>query len=598
MSDAPRTQPSFAGPTMRGGVFRLVVLICCLPIAAAFSQSLRLVDVTRESGVDFHHHSSPEKKHIVESMSGGVALFDFDGDGRLDIYLVNSLTVQTADQPHLAPSRLYRNQGDGTFRDVTASAGVGLHAWGMGVSVADYDGDGDIDLYVTCLGPNRLFRNNGDGTFTDVAAEAGVADRRWSVGSTWGDYDRDGDLDLFVSNYTNATLETLDQFGEQAHCRFRGIPIQCDPRVYPGAGDALFRNNGDGTFSDVARTAGVDDPDLYYGLGAMWVDLDEDGWLDLYVANDERPCFVYRNLRNGRFSEEGILSGAAVAEEGTETGSMGVTFGDYDRDGRIDIYVTNFAYEYNHLFRQEEPFVFLDMAIPSRTAEQTLHMVGWGTEFFDYDNDGWLDLIVANGHLYPQVEILPGVGQRVSAFGQEVQASYRHPKLLFRNRGDGTFDDVTARFGVALMEPRVSRGLAVGDLDNDGDLDVVVNDLDGAPMVLRNDGGNQAGNWLRVVLRGQAKNRQAIGARVILTAQGGVQRGTVRSGSSYLSQSDTRLHFGLGAATEALLEVLWPDGSRSRRGPVAANTEVVIDQPPSAMGTVPNSPAVGDSPQF
>ncbi len=557
----------------------LVFQCSLLAVAPSAGSPLRFVDITRESGVDFHHHSSAEKKHIVEAMSGGVALFDFDNDGWLDIYLVNSLTVETAGRPQLAPSRLYRNNHDGTFRDVTDRAGVALFGWGMGVSAADYDGDGHIDLYVTCLGPNRLFGNNGDGTFSEVAVQAGVADPRWSMGSTWGDYDRDGDLDLFVASYTNATLETLDQFGAQAHCQFRGIPIQCDPRVYPGAGDALFRNNGDGTFTDVSQAAGVHDPDLYYGLGAMWVDLDEDGWLDLYVANDERPCFVYRNLGNRTFSEEGILSGAAVAEEGTETGSMGVTFGDYDRDGKVDIYVTNFAYEYNHLFRQEEPFVFLDVAIPSRTADPTLHMVGWGTEFLDYDNDGWLDLVIANGHLYPQVEILPGVGQRVSAFGREVQASYRHPKLLFRNRGDGSFEDVSTKLGPALMEPRVSRGLAVGDLDNDGDLDFVVNDLDGVPMVLRNDGGNQAGNWLRVVLRGKGKNRQAIGGRVILTAQGAVQRGTVRSGSSYLSQSDIRLHFGVGGATEVSLEVLWPNGSRTRRGQVPVNAEIIIGEP-------------------
>jgi enediyne biosynthesis protein E4 len=486
-----------------------IFLMLDLPLKG---ETIRFVDITESSGIDFFHHSSPEKKHIVEAMSGGVALFDFDNDGWLDIFFVNSLTVETAGAPERAPSGLYRNNRDGTFTDVTDKAGVALNGWGMGTVVADYNGDGWLDLYVTCLGPNKLYRNNGDGTFTEVGAAAGVDDRRWSTGATFGDYDRDGDLDLFVANYTDATLENLDRFGEKAHCNYRGIPIQCDPRVYDGAGDSLYRNNGDGIFTEVSREAGVSDPDRYYGLGATWVDVDEDGWPDLYVANDERPCFLYRNLGNGHFQDEGFLSGAAVAEEGTETGSMGIALGDYDRDGRLDIYVTNFAYEYNSLYRQDSEFLFIDMSIASRTGDASVNLVGWGTEFFDYNNDGWLDLIAANGHLYPQVEELPGVGQRITAFGLAVQAGYRQPKSLFRNRGDGTFSNASEEVGAALTEPRVSRGLAVGDLDNDGDLDVVVNDLDGPPMVLRNDGGNEAGNWLRIRLEGAAPNRFAVGA--------------------------------------------------------------------------------------
>lgn len=539
------------------------------------NSQVQFVDVTKEAGLDFRHFSSPQKKHILDSMSGGVALFDFDGDNLLDIYFVSGLTTETAMNPEAGPSRLYRNRGNLDFTDVSQTAGVATPGWAMGAAAADYDGDGDLDLYVTCLGPNRLYRNNGDGSFTEVGATAGVADHRWSAGAAFADYDLDGDLDLFVANYVDVTLDTIGRFGDEAHCSFRGTPIQCDPRFYEGAGDALYRNNGDGTFSDMSTEAGVSDPQGYYGMGVIWEDFDSDGYPDLYVANDSRPSFLYRNLKNGSFEEIGILSGAALSEEGLEQGSMGLATGDYDRDGLIDIHATNFAYEYNSLYHAEEPFLFTDVTVAAKLADTSLARVGWGTSFLDFNNDGQLDLLAVNGHLYPAVDDLPGVGQRVSSYSLVEPGRYRQSSLLYQNLGDGTFTDATAQVGLDLAKPRVGRGAAVGDLDNDGDLDIVINSLDGPPALLRNDGGNSK-NWLRVVLVGPPGNLFAVGARVELVADG-TQIRTVKAGSSYLSQEDLRPLFGLGQLEEVeRIVVIWPDGRRTTVLNPKVNSEVQI----------------------
>ncbi len=532
--------------------------------SAVLANSVQFIDITKDTEITFSHRSSPEKKYIVESMSGGVVLFDYDNDGWLDIYFVNSLTVDSADSPRSSKSHLYRNNRDGTFTDVTDQAGVGYPGWGMGAAVGDYDDDAWLDLYVTCLGTNKLYHNNGDGTFTEVAHKTGVAEGRWSTGCAFGDYDNDGDLDLFVSNYVDFKLDDLPEFGKGNLCQYRGIPVQCGPRGLPGAGDALYRNNGDGTFTDMAKNAGVHDPDGYYGLGAVWTDVNGDGLIDLFVANDSRPNFLYQNNGNGTFTELGFLSGTAASEDGIEQGSMGIALGDYDHDGRIDFFVTNFADEYNALYHHDGQFTYTDMSFVSRIAESSFPYVGWGTEFFDYDNDGWVDLLLVNGHVYPQVD------------NASVGTSYAQRKLLYRNNRDGTFSEISSQAGAALLEKRASRGTAFGDLDNDGDVDVVINDLDGAPMVLRNEGGNRR-NWIRIKAQSPTKNRFGIGARIRVVAGDLAQKSEIRSGGSYISQNDLRVHFGLGNRKSVdLIEVHWPGGGVTRLENIEVNQEITV----------------------
>jgi enediyne biosynthesis protein E4 len=526
----------------------------------------RFTDITEQAGVAFNHVSSPEKRYIVESMSGGVALFDYDNDGRLDIYLVNSLTVELVKSKGKTKSVLYRNNGDGTFSDVTGKAGVGNVGWGMGVAVADYNNDGFEDLYVTCVGPNRLFKNNGDGTFSDVTDRAGVGDPRWSAGAAFFDYDADGRLDLFVSNYVAFDFQNLPEFGKGKLCQYKGIPVQCGPRGLPGDGDSLYHNNGDGTFADVTKKAGVADPNGFYGLGVIASDFDDDGLIDLFVANDSTPNFHYKNNGDGTFKEVGFTSGTAVNENGSEQGSMGVTVGDYNHDGRLDLFVTNFDDDYNTLYRNDGRGSFTDVSHAARVAAVSLPFVGWGTKFFDYDNDGWVDLFVANGHVYPQIP------------------SYRQRNFVHRNNRDGTFSDAPAPLGALAPEKRVGRGAAFGDLDNDGDVDIVLNNLDGAAQVLRNEGGS-ANNSVLVKLVGTKSNRGAVGARVKVVAGDLVQADEVRSGDSYLSQSDTRLHFGLEKRAKVdLIEVRWPGGAVERVTGVAANKILTITEGRGLVG--------------
>jgi len=538
--------------------------------------SVQFVDITQAAGIRFVHFSAPEKKYIVESMSGGLGLFDYNNDGYLDIYFTNCLTVDAGDDPKKAPSALYRNNGDGTFTDVTEGSGLAYPGWAHGVAAGDYDGDGWADLYVTCLGPNRLYHNNGDGTFTDVTAKAGVDDTRWSAGAAFGDYDNDGDLDLFVSNYVDFQLSDLPEFGKGKFCNYRGVPVQCGPRGLPGAGDSLFRNNGDGTFANVTKEAGVTDPEGRYGLTALWSDLDADGWIDLYVDNDAWPNFLYKNNRDGTFTENAFFAGCAVGEDGNEQGSMGLTIGDYNHDGLLDIYITNFSDEYNTLYRQEGEMTFADVSYAAKVAQPTLPFVGWSTKFFDYDNDGWVDLLVVNGHVYPQME------------NASLGTTYMQRKLLFRNNREGSFSEVAASAGEALMVRQVSRGVGFGDLDNDGDIDAVVNNLDGTPMILRNDGGNR-NNWINIRTVGAKLNPQGLGARVKVVAGDLVQVDEVRSGGSYISQNDTRLHFGLEKRDRVdLIEVHWPGGQVDRAENINANQFVTIQE---AKGLIQQAPA-------
>ncbi|HEV7745119.1 MAG TPA: CRTAC1 family protein [Pyrinomonadaceae bacterium] len=521
---------------------------------------VQFTDITKQAGIKFTHVFSPDKKYIAESMGGGVALFDYDNDGYLDIYFVNSLTVDLAKAHRKTASALYHNNGNNSFTDVTSKSGLADIGFGMGVAAGDYNNDGFVDLYVTCLGPNHLFKNNGNGSFTDVTLKARVNDPRWSTGAAFLDYDGDGNLDLFVSNYVGFDFEHLPEFGVGRTCQFKGVPVQCGPRGLPGAGDSLYHNNGDGTFSDVSKRAGVSDPNGYYGLGVICSDFDEDGFVDIFVANDSTPNFFYHNNGDGTFKEIAFISGTAVNESGSEQGCMGVTLGDYDHDGKLDLFITNFDDEYNVLYHNDGRNSFTDISFKAKVAEVSLPYVGWGTNFLDYDNDGWVDLFVANGHVYPQ------------------RGQYRQRELLHHNNRDGTFSEIAAQAGPALIEERVGRGAAFGDLDNDGDVDVVVADLDGSPQLLRNDGGNSNSSVL-IKLVGGKSGRDGIGARVKIVAGDLVQLDEVRSGGSYLSQSDLRLHFGLQKRSKLdLVEVRWPTGVVDRLANLEANKILTISE--------------------
>ena len=519
-----------------------LLVVVSFRLSARQKSAIVFTDITAQAGITFKHVASPEKKYIVESMSGGVALIDYDNDGYLDIFFVNSLTVDLVKSGSKTRSALYHNNGNGAFTDVTDKAGLADIGWGMGVTVGDYNNDGWDDLYVTCLGANRLLKNNGNGTFNDVTKNAGVGDTRWSTGAAFVDYDNDGKLDLFVANYVDFDVNHLPEFGSSRTCQFKGVPVQCGPRGLPGAGDSLYHNNGDGTFTDVSKKAGVSDPSGYYGLGVICSDLDDDGLVDIFVANDSTPNFLYHNNGDGTFKEIGFPSGTAVNENGSEQGSMGVTLGDYDHDGKLDLFITNFDDDYNTLYHNDGKGSFTDVSYAAKVAAVSLPLVGWATKFFDYDNDGWVDLLVVNGHVYPQ---LP---------------TYRQRNLIHHNNRDGTFSEIAEQLGAPFTEKRSGRGAAFGDIDNDGDVDVVINNLDGSPQLLRDDGGN-ANNSLLIKTIGVKSNRDGIGARVKVVSGDLTQIDEVHSGGSYLSQNDLRLHFGLEKRTKIdLIEIRWPSG--------------------------------------
>jgi enediyne biosynthesis protein E4 len=532
----------------------------------------QLVDITDSTGIKFEHLSSSDKKYIVESMGGGVALIDYDRDGLPDIYFTNAPTVDMALAGQKARGALYHNNGDGTFTDVTEKAGVGYPCFAMGAVVGDYNNDGWPDLLVTCLGGLVLYRNNGDGTFTDVTKQAGLNDVQFATGAAFGDYDGDGWVDLFVSHYVDFHLDDLPKFGSSKTCQYHGLAVQCGPRGLKGAGDLLFHNNGDGTFTDVSKAAGVDDPHGYYGLGAVWSDFNDDGRLDLFVANDSTPNFLYRNDGKGHFTDVAFLAGAAVSQDGSEQAGMGVALGDYLHSGRLSLFVTHFSEEYAALFRSDGGMSFTDVSFQAGVAAPTIPYVGWGTAFFDFDNDGWLDLFMVNGHVYPQVDTL------------DVGARYREPKLLFLNRHDGTFDNISELVGPAIRVPQVSRGAAFGDLFNDGRVDIVVENLDGKPMILRNEGGNH-NHWIEFELTGAKSNRLALNARLKAVAGDLVQVDEVRSGGSYLSQNDLRIHFGLGSHERLdRVDIFWPSGKTETINNLAADRLYAVKE---GEGVVP-----------
>jgi enediyne biosynthesis protein E4 len=517
-------------------------------------------DIAKKAGLSGWTHTmgTPEKNFIIETTGSGVGLIDYDNDGWLDIYLVNGSSydamIGKTPSPHAA---LFHNNHDGTFTDVAAKALVTNDRWGIGVAIGDYDNDGWPDIYVSNFGKNRLYHNNHDGTFTDVAEKAGVTLGNWSTGATWGDYDGDGKLDLFVPGYVHYDIANQPASGGKdvsySFCQFRGEKVMCGPRGLKGEPDHLFHNNGDGTFTDVSEKAGVADKNAYYGFASVFIDVNNDGKPDLLVANDSTPNYLYINKGDGTFEDASYASGYALNENGRETASMGIAVGDYRNNGLMDIYNTTFSDDYNPLYRNDGDANFTDISYQLGIAEPTIPFLGWGTAFLDFDNDGWKDLVIANGHVYPQVDH--------TAWG----TTWAQRPLLFRNIDGKKFDLEPAVEGTALANVYVGRGMSVGDLFNDGKLDVVINVLDGHPALLRNVSPDNH-HWIELKLVGGPKSpRDAIGATVYLLADGKKQREDVFSGGSFASTHDPRVHFGLGNSTAIdSIEVHWPSGAKEQ----------------------------------
>ena len=540
----------------------------------------QLVDITKSTGIVFDHKSSPEAKFIAESMSGGVALIDYDGDGWPDIYFTNAQSVDMALHGVMSRSALFHNNRDGTFTDVTDKAGVGYPCWAMGAVVGDYNNDGRQDLLVTCLNGVVLYRNNGDGTFTDVTKESRLAaDKGWATGAAFGDYDNDGRADLFISHYVDFHLDNLPAMGSGKACKYLGLDVQCGPRGLIGVPDSLYHNNGDGTFTDVSKQAGVDDAERRYGLTSIWSDFNNDGKLDLFVTNDGEANYLYQGDGAGKFEDMALLAGVAANEDGVEQANMGVAHGDYLHTGRMSLALSHFDVEYTALYTNEGSMNFTDSSIASGIARGTQGFVGWGDAFVDFSNNGWLDFFQVDGHVYPQVDTT------------HTATHYLQPKRLFLNRHDGTFQNISQRVGPALGILQVSRGLAVGDLFNDGRMEAVVENLVGAPMILRPEGGPK-NHWVSFQLEGVTCNRLALNARLRVTTGDLVQLGEVLSGGSYLSQNDLRLHFGLGSH-EVIdqVDVLWPDGKVESLTHLAAEKFYVVREGKGVVASKSTEPS-------
>ena len=519
-------------------------------------------DVTQAAGLSGWRHEmgTPQKKYILETDGSGVGLIDYDNDGWLDIYLVNGSTYDAISGKRTPPhAALFHNNHDGTFTDVAEKAGVTNDRWGFGVAIGDFDNDGWPDIFVANFGKNRLYHNNHDGTFTDVAEQAGVTLGNWSNGATWGDYDGDGRLDLFVSGYVHYDLNNQpsaeDGTASNAHCQMRGVPVMCGPRGLPGEPDHLFHNNGDGTFTDVSVKAGVSDPNRFYGFTAIFVDVNNDGKLDLLVANDSEQNYLYINKGDGTFDDQSYVSGFAFNFDGREIASMGLAAGDYLNNGFVDVLDTDFSDDYKALYRNDGNANFTDVGREAGFVQMAVPFVGWGDGLIDYDNDGWKDLMMINGHVYPQVD--------EHAWG----TTYAERPLLFHNNHHGKFDYVPPVKGSGLAVVVPGRGAAFGDLFNNGKIDVVINPVDGPPVLLKNVNPDHH-HWVELKLVGGAdpktgrrSPRDAVGAAVYLTANGMRQREDVMSGGSYISSNDQRAHFGLGDATDAgTAEIHWPSG--------------------------------------
>lgn len=511
------------------------------------------------------------KKYILEATGCGCAFIDYDNDGWMDIFLLSGTRLENV--PAGTSNRLYQNNRDGTFTDVTEKTGLTALGWASAVCVGDYNNDGFEDLFCTFFGQNRLYRNNGDGTFTDVTKAAGLwnEQERWGAGCSFLDYNRDGHLDLFVSNYLRFSFEHAPVPGANSNCNWKGIPVECGPRGLPTGKHSLFRNNGDGTFTDVSQQAGISKATESYGMTVVAADFDEDGWPDIYVACDSTPSLLFMNNHDGTFREEGIERGVALSDDGAEQAGMGVGIGDYDLDGHLDLFKTHFADDANVLYHNDGSGNFDDTTRSSRLGVETRYIC-WGAGILDLDNDGFPDLFMVTGSVYPSVE------QKLPQYANKT------PRAVFRNLGNGTFEELTEAAGPGVAEAHCSRGCAFGDFDNDGDLDILIVNLNEPPSLLRNDlSGKQ--NWLKLKLEGVKSNRSAIGARVLVHYGDKTQAQAVVSQSSFYSSNDPRLHFGLGSATMADVEVYWPNGGHEAFKRISANQLVTLKE---GVGNVPN----------
>ena len=526
-----------------------------------------MVDVTRAAGLDFHLTcGSLEKRYIMESMCGGIAVFDYDNDGWMDIFLVNGSTLEDMRAGKCHPSKLYRNNHDGTFTDVTAKSGLRHCGWGFGAAVGDYDNDGREDLYITYLDGAVLYHNNGDGSFSDVTSRANVGNSgHWGTSASFGDYDNDGYLDLYVANYVDLDLDHLPEFGKGAFCQYRGIPVSCGPRGLKGGRDRLYHNNGNGTFTDVTEKLNIDTGN-YYGLGVLWLDYDLDGCLDLYVADDSSPSLLYHNDCRGGFTEVGSEVGVAYSADGREQAGMGIDSADYDNDGWPDIVKTNFSDDANNLYHNDHNGQFTDMAGAAGFGAVSIPFLAFGVKFLDFDNDGWKDIFVANGHVNPQVD--------QHSFG----VTYAERALLFHSLRGGKFEEIGIKAGFAMTRRYVARGAATGDFLNSGAEDLLISVLNGSPVLLRNQ-TEKRGHWLRIKTVGTRSNHDGFGARVEIKAGAMTQNAEVRANSSFESANDPRLHFGLGSATRVeSIVVHWPSGKVDRLDGEAADQELVIEE--------------------
>jgi hypothetical protein len=543
---------------------------------------VNFVNVAKSAGlnVKFVFGGEHKNKYLLETTGCGAAFYDYDNDGWLDIFLVNGMRLEGFSAGDKPINRLFKNNRDGTFTDVTMKAGLAHSGWGQGVCIGDYDNDGFEDLFVSYFGHNVLYHNNGDGTFTDVSEKAGVAGtgKAWGTGCAFVDYDRDGKLDLFVANYIDMDLATAP-VPESGPCLYKGVMVACGPPGLKGSKNLLYHNNGDGTFTDVSKSAGIEQANGTYGLGVLTGDFDNDGWPDIYVADDSTASLFYQNQKNGKFQDISLDAGCALSADGKPQAGMGVSAGDYDLDGNLDIVKTNFAGDTPTLYHNLGSATFEDVTFQAGLGKHT-QFLGWGCGFFDFDNDGWPDILICNGHVYPEVEQL------------RTEAGYPQRKLLYRNLRNGHFEDISMNVGPGISEPTASRGCAFGDFDNDGDIDFVVNCVNDFPQLVRCDSSVQ-NNWIKVRTIGTKSNRSGIGARLRCVVQmpgetkPHQQIDEVRSGGGYLSQSDLRVHFGIGKATKVdLLEIRWPSGLVQALNDVKVNQLIYVKEGEGIVRTV------------
>ena len=557
-------------------IFALTFLLCLAQLFANAQTSastnpfpVTLTNIARQAGLTEKTIYGDEKKnrYLLETTGCGVAFIDFDNDGLQDLFFVNGTRLDPLPKNVPAPTnRLYRNKGDGTFEDVTAKAGLTRTNWGQSVSVGDYDNDGFDDLFVSAFGKNALYHNNGNGTFTDVGEKAGVANNvsKWGSGSAFLDYDHDGKLDLFVASYIDLDLKTAP-LPETGPCLYKGVMVACGPPGLKGGVNMLYHNNGDGTFTDVSEKSGIRKTDGTFGLGVAVADFDNDGFVDIYVANDSSPAILYRNNKNGTFTDISLEAGCAYSVDGKPQAGMGVSAGDYDRDGWLDIFKTNFAGDTSTLYHNIGKATFDDVTFSAGMGMNT-RWLGWGTGFADFDNDGWLDVFLVNGHVYPEVEKLT------------TEAGYAQRKVLYRNLQNGKFADVSEQVSGGVTEKSPARGCAFGDFDNDGDIDIVINNVNAVPELLRND-SKSGNNWTKLRLVGVKSNRDGIGSRIKVTTADGSQIDEVRSGSSYYSNNDLRVNFGVGKnARIKQIEVRWPSGQIDVLNDLAVNQIITIKE--------------------